>query len=391
MTALPSSYLDRAISNELGNLSSKTAGRNNQLFKSAASLYRFSAAGVISEDDITSHLEDAGSNAGLSKDEIRETLRSARRRAASLDETKRAEIREKCTGGHTVTPSAKQEPRAPEPCEPPSKEWRAAAASFVFWSQSQLNATNQSALDYLYSRGLTDKTIRTAGLGYNPSGRWSERAKWGLAPDEDGNERLWLPAGIVLPDYADNALWKIQIRQDKASEKRYKTVTGSRNVLAGVDSLQPGKPAMLVEGPMDRLAVAQAAGDLCGVAACGTTGARRTPWIARLALCSEVLVSFDADAAGDDGAAYWLDALPNARRWRPWYSDPAQMLQDGADVRGWALAGLGKAPRIYALHPEFADFWRECEEHNWRGHIERHKRLCEQSGADYQATIDPLR
>ena len=286
--------------------------------------------------------------------------------------------------------AAPQPAVAPDPCEPPSEAWRAAGAAFVFWAQNQLTAANQDALDYVHNRGLTDKTIRTAGLGYNPAGRWSERAKWGLEPDKDGNDRLWLPAGIVIPQYADGALWKIEIRQDKATDadRRYKTVTGSANVLAGADSIQAGKPAILVEGPIDWLAVAQAAGDLLGVGRVGTTGAHRVRWLAQLALCSEVLVSLDADAAGDAGAAYWLDALPNARRWRPYYADPAQMLQDGQDVRGWVLAGLGKAPRVARFHAEFVSFWAWIvQERKTPEYLAMLAERCRRQGADYDVTV----
>jgi hypothetical protein len=51
-------------------------------------------------------------------------------------------------------------------------------------------------------------------------------------------------------------------------------------------------------------------------------------------------VAYDADDAGEAAAAFWLHALPGARRWRPYWGDPAQMLQDGADVAGWIAAGL---------------------------------------------------
>ena len=115
---------------------------------------------------------------------------------------------------------------------------------------------------------------------------------------------------------------------------------------------------MLVEGPLDWLCVAQAASDLCGVGRVGTSGARRVRWLTRLALASAVLVALDADAPGDTASKYWLDALPNARRWRPYYADPAQMAQDGAGVRAWAAAGLNldsnpvvtmTAPNAYGL------------------------------------------
>lgn len=247
--------------------------------------------------------------------------------------------------GAALRTERKAAPAAPEACEPPAQAWRAAGAGFVLWAIGQMT---DAARAYLHSRGLTDKTIARAQLGYNPTARAVSRAKWGLAPDTEYGDKFWLPPGIVIPTHADGALWKIQIRRDnvRPGDDRYKTVTGSANALYGADSIQPGKPAMLVEGPFDAMAVSQDAGDVCGVCASGTSGARRVRWLSKLAQASEVLVALDADAAGDAASHYWIDALmPHARRWRPWWSDPAQMRQDGADLRAWVLAGLGQQVR----------------------------------------------
>jgi len=279
----------------------------------------------------------------------------------------------------------------PADCEPPCAAWRTAGAAFVFYAVFQLSQAPH-AVDYLHSRGLTDVTIAKFSIGYNPTSREASRAKWGLEP-QDGDDRMWIPAGIVIPSYADNALWKIQIRRDEVPEgkDRYKTVTGSANALYGADSIRPARPAVLVEGPFDAMAVSQVAGDLCGVAASGTSGARRPRWYARLALASEVLVSLDADDAGDAAAHRWLDILSNGRRWRPSYADPAQMLQDGADVRGWLKVGLGLAELpIKPIHPELLDFWRFVVARQSTGHLDRLRALCAAQGASYDRTVEYL-
>jgi len=64
-------------------------------------------------------------------------------------------------------------------------------------------------------------------------------------------------------------------------------------------------------------------------------------WLARLALCSVVLVAYDADAAGEAASGYWLEILDNARRWRPYWEDVNAMAQAGTDVRAWVAAGVG--------------------------------------------------
>jgi hypothetical protein len=93
------------------------------------------------------------------------------------------------------------------------------------------------------------------------------------------------------------------------------------------------------------LTIEQTAGDVVTPCATGSTGgARRVRWLAKLALCPLVLVAFDTDKAGTETRRWWLDALPdNGKHWQPFWGDANAMHRDGADVRGWVLAGLGKA------------------------------------------------
>jgi hypothetical protein len=56
---------------------------------------------------------------------------------------------------------------------------------------------------------------------------------------------------------------------------------------------------------------------------------------------STVLIAFDSDDAGEKASAFWYEALPEARRWRPYWDDANTMLQDGVDLKRWIVAGLG--------------------------------------------------
>jgi DNA primase len=234
----------------------------------------------------------------------------------------------------------------PEPCELPNDMWQTAAEGFLWYAFQHLHGdTGAPALNWLEARGFDESTIAWACLGYNPTALERPRSKWGLPPEEAGRETFWLPAGIVIPFFVRGKLWKLSIRRlapKLPPGKKYKTVPGSANALYNADTIQAGVPALLCEGVIDALAVQQAAGDLIAAVAAGTTtGARRVPWIARLATASEVLIAMDADAGGEEAAIYWLDVLRhNARRWRPLFDDPAAMLQVGLDVRLWVEAGL---------------------------------------------------
>ncbi len=237
-------------------------------------------------------------------------------------------------------------PAPPEPCELPTEAWQTAAEGFLWYAFQHLHGdTGAPALNWLVGCGIDQSTIALACLGYNPTALERPRAKCGLPPDEAGRETFWLPAGIVIPFFVRGKLWKLSIRRLAPKippGKKYKTVPGSANGLYNADAIQPGTPALLCEGVFDALAVQQAAGDLVAAVAAGTTtGARRVPWIARLATASLVLVAMDADAGGEEAAHYWRDVLQhNARRWRPLFDDPAAMLQAGLDVRQWVEAGL---------------------------------------------------
>lgn len=382
MTIAPTTYLDRALEGELTELRTSKAGRNNTLFHVAARLYQFCEAGAWSHDEMSDILASEAMAIGLTTHEIRATLRSAQRQAAGHpaalpDGTQRGTLSDR--------PAC-----PPVACEAPGEAWQAAASCFVDWSEQQMI---HPPLDYLCGRGLDYRTIAAARLGYNPSGWWAERDRWGLEPDGDGNTRIWLPQGIVIPWYVGGQIWKLQIRRDtvKPDQERYKTIPGSTNALYGADSLRDGQPAMLVEGPFDALAVQQTAGDLLGVVACGTSGARRARWYALLALCSPVLVSLDADPAGDTASGAWCSILQDGKRHRPTYADPSQMLQDGADVRGWVLAGLGRQePQALPLSGIPLEYWRE-EARLGSVALARLQRICAERGASYERTIEQLK
>lgn len=233
---------------------------------------------------------------------------------------------------------------ASEPLAPPNSDWQEAAWQFVFVSISHLHAPEGAeALRWLQRRGLNPETISHNGLGYNPVDRSDERTIWGLRPEtrRDGTvKRVWLPKGIVIPWAIHGQLWRVNIRRLE-DDPKYIGPAGWRDALYHADLLEVNRPAVLVEGELDALTVQQAAGDLAVAVATGSTaGARKVKWLARLALASVVLVAFDADAAGEKAVHYWLDMLPKARRWRPFWQDANAMAQDGVDIRTWIKVGL---------------------------------------------------
>ncbi len=229
--------------------------------------------------------------------------------------------------------------------EPPT-QWQEAARDFYQTCQRTLwrSTQGQAALAYLRQRGLTDKTIQTAMLGYHPHETYGSAKEWGRP--------VKLPQGIVIPWCIVGKVWRVTIRNEhiREGEGRYTQIAGGSNGLYLADSLLLRRPrTILVEGEFDALSLAQECGDLAAVVAAGTTQGSHTPrWIARLECQECVLLAFDAEESGDTAAQWWLKRLSNGERYRPWWKDVNQMLQDGADLRQWLLSFHASSERMTA-------------------------------------------
>jgi len=206
--------------------------------------------------------------------------------------------------------------------------------------------TNPRALEWLHGRRLSDDTLWAAGIGYNPTDQYTERETWGLPPETNDRGRpkkLWLPRGVVIPWVISGDLWGVRIRIPKpvGPIEKYYWIPGGAPALYRADTLTGALPAVLVEGEIDALTIAQEAGDLAEAVATGSThGARHVRWLARLALSPAVLVAYDTDEPGEKAAGYWLDVVKNAKRWRPYWGDANGLAQEGVSVRNWIDAGL---------------------------------------------------
>jgi hypothetical protein len=162
-------------------------------------------------------------------------------------------------------------------------------------------------------------------------------AAWGLRD----RETVFVPRGVTLPWYGGGLLWRLNVRRSRGAPK-YLGPAGAGNGLYGADALSESRPAVVLEGEIDALSVIEAGRDLANVVATGSTaGGRRAQWIDLLRRCPLLLVAFDADEAGEQASGWWLDRIPKAVRWRPYYAkDINGMLTAGGDVRAWLVAGI---------------------------------------------------
>jgi DNA primase len=175
------------------------------------------------------------------------------------------------------------------------------------------------ALDYLFSRGLTDETIRKFGLGWSGEGRGALAGvlrEHGIGPEQLIEAGLMKPSergpvdmffSRVMFPIADRRGSKISFGGRIMGEGQPKYVNGpetsafsKRRSLYGLnfarEAVRKGAPLIVVEGYMDVIALAQA-GFGGAVAPLGT--ALTEEHLAEIwRLSPEPVICFDADGAG---------------------------------------------------------------------------------------------
>jgi DNA primase len=173
------------------------------------------------------------------------------------------------------------------------------------------SAAGSKALDYLRGRGLQKAIIREAQLGYIP-GHYTGYKHYRLP----SGARFDVPCGIVIPWLIDDEVWGIKVRR-AAGALKYIQVAGSRisgPALYWADHLFPRFPVLFVEGEFDCLIAWQEAADLVCPVTLGAASNRLNPrWYAQLAQCKPILICYDGDEAGNQGADR-LAALGNRSR-----------------------------------------------------------------------------
>ena len=93
-------------------------------------------------------------------------------------------------------------------------------------------------LGYLHERGLKDKTIRAAALGYIESDAWDNPELWGL---ED--KKVYIPGpSVVIPRTVDGTICDMKFRGLTDKEPKYIQIRESQTTLYTADIPQYQKP-----------------------------------------------------------------------------------------------------------------------------------------------------
>jgi len=236
-----------------------------------------------------------------------------------------------------------------EHCAPPSAVWQKTLWAAVAEAQAYLwsgRTDANKALAYLrYGRGLTEASIRRAGLGFNPGNR--------TLPIKIDDKPVKLYAGISIPIAVEGVLFAVKINTfgavglaralDRAPIEnfaKYVHVTGSKTgaLYMPAGTLIDGLPVQFVEGEYDAIIGAQTLEGLANVVTVGsaTNGLGRR-W-RELLRGRSVYILPDNDDAGRAGAgnlAKQLQAqivtLPDA----PDAKDINEFYLADGDLRRW--------------------------------------------------------
>ncbi|KAF0158821.1 MAG: P4 alpha zinc-binding domain-containing protein [Syntrophaceae bacterium] len=237
----------------------------------------------------------------------------------------------------------------PKKYDAPPALWMQKAETILKASQSNLwTPGGQAALDVLLSKGLTEETIRRAGIGFNPTELYRDRRGWGLPQEirSDGKPKLlWIPAGLVIPQQDHEGPARLRIRRhDPGEGPRYVIIAGSN--LAPLILESEKNVFVIVESELDAFLCWQEAGDLTSAMAMGAAGMKPDISAHELLLKSEkILNGLDYDEAGARYAwKFWPETYGQKLiRWPvPIGKDPSDAWQRGLNIRAWIEAGLSE-------------------------------------------------
>lgn len=220
-------------------------------------------------------------------------------------------------------PIAKYIPE-PEPAySPPPEDWQETANQAIAICQDNLLFKDQGkkALEYLYKRGLKEKTIKRFLLGFSPG------VKVG---------GLYIPRGIVIPCVVSGEVWYLKIRTNSIDQgKKYLGVKGNRtNAIFNAGDLISATPALFCEGEFDCMIAWQEIGDVVIPITLGA--AKNKPdlasWGPYLIDVNLFMFTYDNDEAGRDGALAVMDVLGDRAKL-------ALLPEEYKDINDYFLAG----------------------------------------------------
>jgi hypothetical protein len=217
------------------------------------------------------------------------------------------------------------------------------AEALVADGQEHLWAPEGAAyLRCLHRRGLSDPTIRAAGLG------WTPRV---MIPRRDG-QGCYPVCGVVIPWLEGVRLTLVKIRQPEGREPKYvEAFRDNPRLYPSTSVVRPGAPLIVTEGEFDTLLLGQELADLASVVTLGSASTRLAPEILwTIAGAGPIYTAHDADRAGELAASAWPARAQRARPPAP-DKDWTEANRSGVNLLRWwrdRLAGIETPERFNA-------------------------------------------
>lgn len=202
----------------------------------------------------------------------------------------------------------------------------------MYYHHNLLSSEGRSALEYLQSRGIDNKTIRTFGLGYSPDS-WNSTMNYLL--DQGFDERLLIQTGLVVEkdkstydrfrnrvmfpiiDYRDRVVgFGGRVMDDsvpKYLNSSESPIFNKSSVLFGLNLAKKQRPIdnlIIVEGYLDVITLYEF-GFRNAVASLGTALTHEQAKLLRR-YTPNIYIAYDGDIAGQKATARGLDILKDA-------------------------------------------------------------------------------
>ncbi|MGP0062544.1 MAG: CHC2 zinc finger domain-containing protein [Isosphaeraceae bacterium] len=238
-------------------------------------------------------------------------------------------------------------PRRPTPAAAPPRPRAsptglpiAEAMAMVEASRERLwSPEGHEPLRWLRLRGLTDATIRDAGLGWTPGV---------MIPSRGDDPRSFLARGIAIPWLDGERLALVKVRQTMGRQPKYVEAFRDRpRVYPSLSMVRAGAPLILVEGEFDALLLGQELAGLAAVVTSGSASSAHDGLAWDLCGAAPIFAAHDADEAGDRAASRWPSRTIRVRPPAP-DKDWTEAAQSGVDLRRWWSDRIGAEP---ATHP----------------------------------------
>lgn len=201
-----------------------------------------------------------------------------------------------------------------------------------------------TAQSWLFSRGLTEETLRKWRIGYIPVRKYEKAGDWGL----DGDQVI-IPRGILIPGIMGSDIWYLKVRRPLPKPYKYIQVRDSKPALYLVDTL-PGKDAVIFcEGELDALLLWQEVNEIAGVVTLGSANESLSiaTWGLHLLHTTRRFVAYDADHSGQvgmDKLAWMNPEILSIPIVRPADKDLTDYYMSGGSLRAWVEEALVGEP-----------------------------------------------